>query len=340
MASGPESTPKLVTREAVPGKIKGHLAAFAANSCFGMGSVIVGLALGNISPMLFSTLRSGLTGFVFLLLSGFHLKGVSKGLVRILGLGMAMFCAQAFYTIALKSSSAVMAAIWQPTQPIFTLVIATALGMEKPSSMKVLGILIAFAGCAYIVIAKPKSEISSDNGSPDIPWWVNLLFIIACIGSSCMTLSMKSLTNIPTFVANGTAAWVCCGFLVATTLTLHSYPDTHQLLCPGNSCGNGWKIPDGFAYVLAFVVIVMTVTPYYLNSIAAKHIDGSLISAYTAVQPVIAALTSVAVKTLYPDTNLELPHVSALFGVGGIFLGLAIVVSAAKSPESQRLKQD
>ena len=55
--------------------------------------------------------------------------------------------------------------VWQPSQPIFTLLMAAALGQEELSAKKLAGILFAFTGCVYMVLSGARSTDSHGAGN-------------------------------------------------------------------------------------------------------------------------------------------------------------------------------
>eukprot|EP00466_Bigelowiella_natans_P001699 jgi/Bigna1/89778/estExt_fgenesh1_pg.C_550072 len=313
------------------GAIWGHFAALGANTCFGVGSVVIGLALGSISPLYFAMLRAVGATSIFLLQARF--KGIaSKDWGLLVLYGIAMFVSMSGYLVGIKLSNPVMAAIWQPTQPIFTLVLVTLLGIEPVSMTKVLGVLLVFGSCIYIVFAKPQPADDSASQDAPTPLWVNGIFVLACLGSASMVLLSKKLISKGHAFAPilGWASFVCAILMAGATYIGHSTPVSHELLCPKNGCGDGYQIPESFIFPFLYVVIFMTVVPYGLNSIAAQNLEGSVTSAYTASQPVTAACATVVAKTLLPDAKLTMPHHSMIWGVLGIFSGLALLSFAAK----------
>jgi len=76
---------------------------------------------------------------------------------------------QAFYIVGLKLSSAIEASVWQPTQPLFTLVFAIALGMEKPSLHKVAGVLLAFAAVSFLTLTEYLSATTTRDAAAPPP---------------------------------------------------------------------------------------------------------------------------------------------------------------------------
>ena len=107
---------------------------------------------------------------------------VGTRVVANLGLqGFAVVMGQFLFLVGLKMSSAVTASVWQPSQPIWTLLIAILMGRETANRYKVGGVLLAFLGCLFMV-----AQTSSDDGTGHaVPAWIpNLCFFGNCLGKS------------------------------------------------------------------------------------------------------------------------------------------------------------
>ena len=67
---------------------------------------------------------------------------------------------QFLFLVGLKMSSAVTASVWQPSQPIWTLLFAILMGRETANRYKVGGVLLAFLGCLFMKVATENSSSS------------------------------------------------------------------------------------------------------------------------------------------------------------------------------------
>merc|ERR550514_1233360 len=81
-----------------------------------------------------------------------------------------------------------MASAWQPTQPVFTLVIAWAIGRERLTLGKTLGILVSFGGAAFMA-CYGQTSLSADAVG-------NLLFAANCLGTALYVLTSKSVMQL------------------------------------------------------------------------------------------------------------------------------------------------
>eukprot|EP00965_Chrysotila_dentata_P250210 6209315-Pleurochrysis_carterae.AAC.1 len=64
----------------------------------------------------------------------------------------ASFCrvsqSEFFYMLGLRLAGTISASLWQPTQPIFTIVLASLLGIERLTARRVAGLVLTCGGCA------------------------------------------------------------------------------------------------------------------------------------------------------------------------------------------------
>jgi drug/metabolite transporter (DMT)-like permease len=66
--------------------------------------------------------------------------------------GLFLFVSNVCYTYAIKLGNPVIGAAWQTTTPIFCALAAVVIGVEKPTQLKVIGILVAFGGATFVVL--------------------------------------------------------------------------------------------------------------------------------------------------------------------------------------------
>ena len=66
--------------------------------------------------------------------------------------GCALFGTNVLYIVGVKVLSATAAAIWQSTLPGFTMLLAVAVGYERLTVLKSVGVLAAFLGCGFITL--------------------------------------------------------------------------------------------------------------------------------------------------------------------------------------------
>ena len=222
-----------------------YIAQITANSCFGVGAVVGKLGLPSVNPMMFATCRE-CGASILLTLAAWHMHGFlaptlkgSSGDGRGRGtIGLAILCGfsilsgQLLFLVGLKMSNPITASVWQPSQPIFTLMMAVALGQEKLSTRKLGGILVAFAGCVYMVLSGGSSSNNIDQNESDgskgeaagvttrhssSAWVPHLFFFFNCLGTPVYILASKRLmkTMPPLWVT----AWSYIMVRTCTTLS-------------------------------------------------------------------------------------------------------------------------
>ena len=163
-----------------------------------LGRHICRLGVESFNPILFVGIRDGVGGPLLVLtaVALYCLRGGAApvpacgDLPRFAAAGFCLYCSQAFFIVGEKLSSAMIgsackqqppfassfasrrccACAGQPSQPIFTTLIAVSLGWEPLTANKSLGILAAFAGAAFMVFFKQDSgggHAGSGSGADD-----------------------------------------------------------------------------------------------------------------------------------------------------------------------------
>jgi len=143
-----------------------------------LGRHICRLGVESFNPILFVGIRDGVGGPLLVLtaVALYCLRGGAApvpacgDVPRFAAAGFCLYCSQAFFIVGEKLSSAMIGSAWQPSQPIFTTLIAVSLGWEPLTVNKSLGILAAFAGAAFMVFFKQDSgggHAGSGSGADD-----------------------------------------------------------------------------------------------------------------------------------------------------------------------------
>jgi hypothetical protein len=119
--------------------ILAHLACIGTQTLFGGGSVVGKLGVSQGNPVLFALIREGTAGPI-LCIAAFVINRIlpeAKHIPRFLILGACLFGNQLFFIVGLKLSNSITASVWQPTQPIFTCLVALLIRQERFSVWKV-----------------------------------------------------------------------------------------------------------------------------------------------------------------------------------------------------------
>ena len=101
-------------------------------------------------------------------------------------------------------------------------------------------------------------------------------------------------------------------------------------VCPGcdSHCGGGgqWAVPTKTILALAYWILFTSIAAYYLMTWANKYAHASLVSAYTTMQPVTAAVLCLVLQHFFQITGLNGELSLSDLGGLGIVAGLALVV--------------
>ena len=118
-----------------------------------------------------------------LLLWAFYKDGRQQPRARdaflFIGCGLFIFMNQACFIVGDKLVGAIIGSAWQPTQPVFTLIISILLGWEQLTLGKTAGITLSFSGAAFMVL------YGKDFGAKDAGSLIagNILFFANCLGA-------------------------------------------------------------------------------------------------------------------------------------------------------------
>ena len=123
--------------------------------------------------------------------------------------------------------------------------------------------------------------------------------------------------------------------LMVITVIINSTPSLLDLMCPppDQACGEGWDIPAGAFWPLMYWIFFSSALAYALITWGNQHLEASRLSAYFALQPIMAAIAStvVVVMTAPPHYGLEGPRPQHL-GAIGVFAGLYLVIKGSAPP--------
>ena len=140
-------------------RLAGHLALVLVQIFFGLFPLLAKWALAAFSPAAIAGWRMVFGGVVFMLLAA----GSSgrSALPRLRDLPLLLACAllgvvfnQLLFLEGLSRSSAVNAGLLIPLIPVYTLLIAVIVRQERFIAGRALGIAIAFAGAAQLLLRK------------------------------------------------------------------------------------------------------------------------------------------------------------------------------------------
>ena len=322
---------------------------------FGLGSVIAALGLPACNPFAFALYREICAGMILLGASEWtKQKAVSSSTcnhplyenpLRFILLGLAIFANQAGVIVGIKLSGPVAAAVWQPSQPIMTAAICMASRWEPFNVWRLLGVGIAFGGCALMVIL---SSHGVDAVANPVSYLIgNCLFFVNCLGTSLYVILSKKLLHSYTPLTVTAWSYNIASFFMALTAFLASLSaQTMDLICP--NCTSTWHIPSGAYFALGYFIVFNSVAAYAILTWANQYATGTLVMGFTVLQPVTAALLTLLLLGLgaYPDCShlndggacLDPPGISLLCGMVSVFAGLILVIKT--EPKIDRIAEE
>jgi len=310
--------------ESKPSPYLVNIALIVCQILFGGGAVIGKLGLADkTNPILFALIREGFAGPILLAAAVVQIKKtkVYSGFTwRFFMTGFALFANQCLYIIGLKLSSSTTAAIWQPSIPIFTCIIAIITGLEPASILKLIGVLLAALGAALMIAFGPGGLSGNFLG--------NLLFVGNCTATALYVIWTKPLLkqHLPLFVTGVSYMSASCVMCVVA-LIVNTNDAALDFVCP-DCDGSAWEVPNSAIAALVYWILFQSVIAYFLMTWGNKYADASLTAAYSALQPLTAAILSV-ILIATGVTGLDSPGLNDL-GALGIVAGLAVVVYDSK----------
>ncbi|MFL6229167.1 MAG: DMT family transporter [Pyrinomonadaceae bacterium] len=294
--------------EASPGA-RPHLALVAVQLFFGTWPIVGKIALAALPSTGLVALRVAGATLAFLFLrrntGRFRLERRSDyariAFYSLLGVVLN----QLLYVKGLALSTAVNATLLGTMIPVFTLLVAVALGREKFSARVALGVVVAACGVIYLV--NPQSaDLSGSHTVGNLCLIANCAFYGAYIALSQDVIRRYGALRVITWV-----------FLFACVVTL---PLGAFQLSRVPLSDVGWKI----WLAVIYIVLVPTVGAYYLNAWALGRVTPTVVAVYVYLQPIIGL--ALAPLVLGESLNARVWVASAL-----IFAGVGFVTIRGRS---------
>lgn len=178
---------------------------------------------------------------------------------------------QSLFLAGLALTSAHAAAILITTIPIFALAAAIVLGRERPTVLKVGGIVLSAAGAIVLVGGEGFSGTAK-----------SVIGDLMIVGNS-LSYALYLVFSKPMMARLSARRVIARMFAVATVvmLPIAAWPMMHE---PWHA------IPMQAWFALAFVIAGPTIAAYLMNAWALKYAESSVVAAYTYLQPVFAVI--------------------------------------------------
>ena len=245
-------------------------------------------ALFSLIPMLWETHESVAPNDRFKILGAAMLMGVARKLCMMFGLA---------------ETSPIDGSIIGTVTPLLVLILSVIVGVDRFTTMKVLGLLLGMAGTLAIILAS-----GSDIHTNSSVWGNVLIFISSCVSASYMVLCKRLVGK---YRVTTVLRWIyCCSAFVMLPIGVD------DMLAIDFS-----QMDPKILWASLFVLIVPTYLPNLLLNYSLRSVAPTASSIYAYIQPVVAVGLSVAMKLdkLQPDT--------LLFAIV-IFAGVAMVVGS------------
>lgn len=208
---------------------------------------------------------------------------------------------QVLFIIGLDFTTAVNTSLLLTVIPVFTYLIALAMGAERIDLQRAAGILVAMGG--VLVLLDPRRFDLSDE------FLVGNLLILAntLAYSFYLVISRPILSRIePLTVIAGVFTF---GAAMVVPLALWQAPDVAA-----------WQLEGRTAGVMAFVILGPTVSVYALNLFALARVPSSTVAAFIYLQPVTGVLLAAWLLGEAVPTRTILAGALVLLGVALVTL--------------------
>ena len=286
-------------------KLLGHLAIAGAYTIFGL-NIVFCKDIANadaIEPVTLFTLRAIGASALFWLLSFFMPKEkIEKGdMMKIAAASfVGLFVPQMTFLFAITMSTSIDTAILSTFGPIFTMLFAFAFLGEPITGKKAGGVAMSFAGVIFLIF----NSVHSGGADFTTPMGYVLLLLNSLSFSLYLGIfrPLISKYSVVTFMK-----WMFLySLLLSLPFSLKGLVSTDYAAIPGNV---KWEI--------GYLIFFATFVAYFLIPFGQKYLRPTVVSMYTYLQPIIAAIVSIWIGM---DTLTWQTILATVFVVGGVVL--------------------
>jgi len=250
-----------------------HATLLFVQLAFGGFHVVAKAVLSYLPPLALAGLRVGIATPFLVLLAWRHdrLIPARRDLPWLALLGVLGVTAnQLFFITGLRTTTAINAAILQPSVPVFAVAAAAVLGIERIGPRRLLGIALAVAGA--LVLVNPL-RLSAHG-----PAVVGNLLIL--VNSLCYALFL--VLQRPLLARISWRTLIAWSFVFGGGgVLLVSAPTLIRL--------DYGAVPAPAWWGLAYIVVLPTVFAYAANTWAVRRSSPALVAAFSTLQPLVAA---------------------------------------------------
>ncbi len=287
-----------------------HFALVAVQLFFGTLPVVGKYVLQTIPSFSLVAFRIGGAALAFVILQSFSESGLRLERKSHYGwfflyslLGVALN--QILFINGLALTTATNTSLLAVLIPIFALLVSVFLRLDKLSTRKIFGVVLAAAGVIYL-IDPTKASFSSATTRGDLFIIVNCFFY-----ASYIAISKRLITH---YGALKSMAWLFLfGSIITVPLGIYSMRTVDLA-----------GVPNLIWLAIAGIIFFPTILAYYLNAWALARVTPSVVAIYIYLQPLIGFTSAV----IFLDEHFSLRTV---FAAILIFAGLFLVTRQPKT---------
>jgi drug/metabolite transporter (DMT)-like permease len=218
-------------------------------------------------------------------------------LLRLAGLAaLGISINQLFFVEGLAHAGHLHASVLGLLIPPFTVGIAALLGRERPSRLRLLGLVVSVVGAA-VLVRPDRIALSRETAIGDA-----FLVCNTAAYSAYLVLARGTVARLGSLT---TIAWVMV-FGAVEAAPFVAAPMAHV----------AWASLDReVGWSLAFVVVGPTVLTYLLNAFALARVPASVVAIYCALQPLVAAAAGIVLLGAHPTADTALSAAILLAGL-------------------------
>lgn len=281
---------------------KSHLALVGANTIYGLNYVIAkGIMPDFLMPKAIIFIRVIITVLVLWII---HLLLPSEKVEKrdMFKLAICAFFGVAINQIlffeGLNLSTPINASIIITSIPVMILVFAHFILKERITGVKVAGIVLGASGALIVILSAGDSDFQASTLLGNF-----MIFINSMSWALYLVLIKPLMEKYNSFTV---MKWVFLyGLIIVTPFTVNSFAGA-----------NFAEIPINIWMSLMFVVFGATILAYFLNNYSLKKVSPSINGIYIYIQPLIAAIVSIA----FGKDKLSVTDViSALLIMAGVY---------------------
>ena len=262
-------------------KLSGHLSIAGAYTIFGLNIVFCKDIANSaaVSPIVLFTLRALGASALFWLLSIFIPKErVERGdFPKIAAASfVGLFVPQLTFLKAITMATTIDTAIMGTLGPIFTMIFAFLFLGEPITGKKAGGVALSFAGVIFLIF----NSVHTGGVSATSP--LGIVFLLL----NCLSFSLYLGVFRPLISKYSVVTFSKWTFLFSLLLSL---PFSYKGLVTTDFAA----VPSLVRWEIGYLVFFATFVAYFLIPFGQKHLRPTLVSMYTYLQPIIAAIVSI-----------------------------------------------